>query len=219
MQGPGRISGREDRRQKTEDRWLTDTGNSANEYFSYYRVICINFTFDFLIRDEMKKVLFGLNFLFFLMMIISGCDKENTTSGISGSITGSSDCKSIKSTGLTDIADTLSCVDYLYDSTSRELSVIHINSGFNCCPGKLSCGITTNQDTIFVREYEKKAACDCDCLYDLFISIKGVEPDVYVMKFIEPYADGMEELVFTVDLTAEISGSYCVVRKNYPWGI
>lgn len=187
--------------------------NSANVGL-YILILLLNFTVD----KEMKSFFFGLFVLFFLMMI-SGCDKENTTSGISGSITGSSDCKSIKTLGLNDIADTLSCVDYLYDSTSHELSVIHINSGFNCCPGKLSCEITTNQDTIFVREYEKKAACDCDCLYDLFISINGVEPGVYVMKFIEPYADAAEELIFTVDLTAEISGSYCVVRKNYPWGI
>ncbi|HPI85813.1 MAG TPA: hypothetical protein PLR01_05530 [Bacteroidales bacterium] len=168
----------------------------------------------------MKKLSFSLAGLVIFLLMINGCDKESSSAGISGKITGHSDCKFSRSSGISyELADTLSCVYYLYNEISGELNIIHVNSGFNCCPGELSCEITISQDTILIREYEKEQACDCNCLYDLYITVKGVYMGNYVILFNEPYAYGMEELIFPINLAENISGSYCVARKNYPWGI
>ena len=168
----------------------------------------------------MKKLSFSLAGLVIFLLMINGCDKESSPAGISGKITGHSDCKFSRSSGISyELADTLSCVYYLYNNTTKELSLIHSNSGFNCCPGKLTANITTSQDTILIREYEKEQGCDCNCLYDLYISIQGIDEGECIIRFIEPYADGMEEMIFPINLAENISGSYCVARKNYPWGI
>jgi hypothetical protein len=154
-------------------------------------------------------------------LLIIGCkdDKVSVTSGITGSLAHNSDCKSLNSGDLkSDIADTLSCVHYSYDALNHVVLLIHYNAGFNCCPETLSCEISTSNDTILIREIEKEQACNCECLFDLDIELQGVDEDEYIVKFIEPYAEGQEPLIFEMDLTANLEGDYCVVRTGYPWG-
>jgi hypothetical protein len=83
----------------------------------------------------------------------------------------------------------------------------------------LYCKIELIGDTIQIQEYETASACRCNCLYDLDIEIEGVDLSKYQIKFVEPYAGDQAELIFWIDLTDEISGSYSVTRKNYPWGV
>lgn len=70
-----------------------------------------------------------------------------------------------------------------------------------------------------IQEYEKVADCKCECLYDLEIEVNGVDFKKYQIKFIEPYALEQDKLDFEVDLTKDSNGTYCVTRKQYPWGI
>jgi len=55
-------------------------------------------------------------------------------------------------------------------------------------------------------------------LFDLDIELKGIDQNKYQVRFVEPYAEGQEQLIFEMDLTSGNEGEYCVVRKGYPWG-
>jgi hypothetical protein len=115
--------------------------------------------------------------------------------------------------------DSLSCVLYSYDPSEQVLTLQHINSAFNCCPGKLSCKFSLKGDTIIIEESEREAACDCNCLFDLNMEISGVESRSYHIKMVEPYVEPAECILFEIDLEEQTEDTYCVIRKMYPWGI
>jgi len=112
-----------------------------------------------------------------------------------------------------------SCSEYLFDKENNKLTLKHINAGFNCCPDSLYCIVELKSDTILIQEFEKSAPCRCNCLYDLDIEIGSVDLKKYQIKFIEPYVADHNELLFEIDLTKNSTGSYCVTRKQYPWGV
>jgi len=158
----------------------------------------------------------------FIGVFILGCEKEgNPPVEITGTLLSNMQCKDFfKSVSEGHITpDTLSCIEYSFNKADSILSLKHINAGFNCCPEELWCEITTKVDTIIIEEFEKSAMCDCDCLYDLNVILNGVIEGSYKIKMVEPYARDQEELFFEIDLQEKSSGSFCVVRKQYPWGI
>jgi hypothetical protein len=128
-----------------------------------------------------------------------------------------------KSTGaenfITDLADSLSCINYAYNASNRSLVLEHINAGFNCCPEMIGWNIEIIGDSIIVEEYEQSSSCLCNCLFDLRTNIQNIDVKNYVLKIIEPYRGDQEEILFNVDLEATPEGSYCVSRYEYPWGI
>ncbi len=159
--------------------------------------------------------------LFFIFRLFSGCNDDNgknNHSGIDGKLVNYSTCGGFKSARmLNNTPDSLSCVEYTFDATSEKLKLSHYNSGFNCCPESLYCTVSVNRDTIIIREYEKAVGCKCNCLYDLNIEITGVAPKKYYIRFVEPYAGNQPVIIFTADLAKDKEGSFCAVRKNYPW--
>jgi len=169
----------------------------------------------------MKKT--TLYILISFLLIISSC--ESLKYPVTGKITDTSECKSSEAFNVKGLVlrastpDTLSCVEYSYDEDTETLTLLHINAGFNCCPGKISCKISTSNDTILIEEKEEQSICDCDCLYDLTITLENVLTGEYIIKFIEPYSHDMKELIFNVDFTKLSVGEFCVTRKSYPWGI
>lgn len=62
---------------------------------------------------------------------------------------------------------------------SKYLAVEHINSEFNCCPGKLEVNTFISNDTIVVNETEKEQGCKCICPYDLKYKIGVLEHGKY----------------------------------------
>ncbi len=158
-------------------------------------------------------------FIFF----VASCESDEISQkpvNLTGNLISSSDCKSLKSAnGTYDISDSLSCIDYSFDSKTNHLTIQHINAGFNCCPGNLSCDARLKNDSIIIQEFESAYLCSCECLYDLEIAINGVDPGTYQIKFIEPYIGDNAEINFELDLSNTIEGSYCVTRKHYPWGV
>jgi len=167
------------------------------------------------IKKPMKTSALSL-FLFSLALILTGCEEAGQTA-ISGELLTHSDCKSNLKT--TAEPDSLSCAVYSYDAATKVLQLTHINAGFNCCPGTLSCSFKLLGDTIRITEEEQEALCSCNCLFDMEMEISGVERSSYVIEFIEPYAGDMDALLFEIDLAAETDGSFCVTRKSYPWGM
>jgi len=155
--------------------------------------------------------------LCFLTLIFS-CNRENNQK-IEGSITYQSDCKSFKSSLTFDQEDDESCIEYDYDAKSKILILKHINTGFNCCPEEITTEVKLIENTIQVFENEKEALCGCNCLFDIEIEITGIDSDIYYLKIIEPYCGDQEKLEFEIDLRESGSGSYCVERTKYPWGV
>lgn len=172
----------------------------------------------------MRKIFFSILFLSLIGLIILSCEKEYENSKqleLTGELVYNTSCKNgLKSSSYeTTTPDTLSCVEYTFDSTNNKLTLKHINAGFNCCPDSLYVKISSNGDTIIIQEYEANAQCDCNCLYDLEIELNDVKAKKYQIRFIEPYATDQQELLFGADLINNKMGKFCVTRKQYPWGV
>jgi hypothetical protein len=154
-------------------------------------------------------------------LLIASCndEKDPVINGIKGNLVHNSECKTFNSGNReTDTISTLSCVHYTYNTTSHVIIMKHFNAGFNCCPIELYCEVTVAGDTIIISESEKEQNCNCLCLFDLDIELQNINPDKYIVKFIEPYAEGMPPLIFEMDLTENDEGEYCIYRERYPWG-
>lgn len=163
-------------------------------------------------------------FVLLLGILISvnlwNCDEAGTTtSSIKGELVDHSDCKFLKHARGNEVPDTLSCVEYHYIAEDNRLELNHINTAFNCCPGKLKCSFVTEENTILIEESETEAACDCNCLFDLEMELRGVEEKTYTIRIAEPYVNEEEWLEKDIDLKNNPEGSFCVVRKQYPWGL
>jgi len=155
-----------------------------------------------------------------LAAFISACETITPQTDFSGKLIGHSDCKSGElSVVETVTTDTLSCIEYEFESGDNSLHLKHINSGFNCCPGEIFTSFKLSNDSIIVTESEREPGCKCTCLFDLDMEIKGINAKVYHIKIIEPYIGENEKLNFTVDLNKVKVGSVCVTRKQYPWGM
>ena len=115
-------------------------------------------------------------------------------------------------------AANLSCIEYSFDE--GVLMLDHINAGFNCCPGQISATFSISGNQIVIEESEEIAGCNCNCLNDIDLMIGNIQLGTYHITFIEPYAaQPGQEIEFTINLNDSVSGSYCVQRNNYPWGL
>ena len=113
------------------------------------------------------------------------------------------------------------CIEYQYDGASL-LLLKHVNAGFNCCPDEILADITIEDNVITIDEDEslESGGCDCLCLFDVDYQISNLPPGEYTIRVNGLYLEeGDEILQFTVDLTSSPSGSFCVYRDHYPWGI
>ena len=156
-------------------------------------------------------------------LFIFSCEKLDNSDDLSltGQLTSDSGCKNgIKSASGNDgTSDSISCINYTFESLNNKLAITHINAGFNCCPESLYYKVTLKNNTIIVQEFEKSTQCKCNCLYDLKIEIAGVRAKKYQVKIVEPYAGTQAKLIFGIDLTNETEGSFCVSRNQYPWNM
>jgi hypothetical protein len=172
----------------------------------------------------MKPIFYSLLIVSLFGLTFICCEKNNPNEKqliIKGQLISNSTCKNDLKSGsqIVETSDSLSCVEYSFDNEKNKLTIKHINAGFNCCPDRIYCKIGLKGDTILIQEFEKSAQCNCNCLYDLNIEVNGVEMKKYLIKFIEPYAGEQNKLVFEINLNENSNGSYCVARKQYPWGI
>jgi hypothetical protein len=166
----------------------------------------------------MGKIASAFLSLIFISLLLASCEREDHH--VIASVTDRSDCKNLKSRTTDDTTpDTLSCISYAYDISSKTLLITHINAGFNCCPGKLNCRADIAGDTLIIRENQAHAGCRCDCMYDLEISVERLESKRYTVKIIEPFCGDQQKLIFEASLPDDPAGSFCAIRKQYPWGM
>jgi hypothetical protein len=159
-----------------------------------------------------------------ILFTLAGC-KENVATPETqpvGNLTSYEGCKTFATTtGLEGNlqSNTKECIEYAYDGESI-LSLKHINGGFNCCPGKINTTISVSNNMILIEDREEEQGCFCQCLFDLQYEILELKPGEYTIAVTGPYIqDTDERLLFNVQLYGPSSGTFCVNRTHYPWGI
>jgi hypothetical protein len=156
-----------------------------------------------------------------LALFSLNCNKHNEpdTRNPTIDIAGISDCKThLARPGIFDTTSNFDCIEYTYQ-TPGILVLRHVNAGFNCCP-EIDTDIEVDGDVITIREIETSSQCDCNCLFDLDLEVRDISAGIYQIRVIEPYVNpNDEEMVFTVDLTIQPTGTFCVERTYYPWGV
>lgn len=111
------------------------------------------------------------------------------------------------------------CLEYFYDGLGH-LALKHINAGFNCCPGTMSADIFILTSEIIIKEKEASSLCSCNCLYDVDYEFANIKPGLYRISVKGPYQPPDEPpLESVVTLKGPVSGTFCVPRKKYPWGL
>ena len=165
---------------------------------------------------------FTIILLLISLSLLVSCNNDDDThpsDDANGILTGFTTCKSEKNFYATDsIENNQSCVEYSFENDILFLK--HVNAGFNCCPGILSADFIIDNSIITISESEEAPLCNCNCLYDLEMEISGLISGIYTIKFVEPYwSDSVGSINFVINLNDSLSGSYCVARNNYPWGI
>lgn len=158
------------------------------------------------------------------LLIFGSCKEKTITPGLSPiiSLTNYQGCKTFTSNagpaaGLHSSNE--ECIEYEYDGESF-LILKHINAGFNCCPGEIGADFSVTENLICIEEWEKEQGCFCRCLFDLEYKIINLEPGEYAIEVKGPYiVDSDEELKFNVKLSGPCSGTFCVDRTHYPWGV
>ncbi len=169
-------------------------------------------------EDELKvsyvlKILENQTSIHVWGTVVKILEIEQDKTNPSGKLVNHSDCKEADS----DQSSSMDCVEYQYDGES-ELLLKHVNAGFNCCP-EITANIGFSNSTITIDEIEISGLCDCLCLFDLYYEIQNITPGKYTIQISEPYVGPDDEkLTFSVNLTSETTGSYCVERYRYPWG-
>lgn len=170
----------------------------------------------------MKQQYFLFLFGPIIMILLGSCEKTEKKPVIidgKAELLSFGTCKDVKSYYATDsVQDNQSCIEFSF--ADSVLSLTHVNAGFNCCPGEITADFVFDGNTITITEHESLAECNCDCLYDLEMQVGNLLLGSYHLIFIEPYAmlPG-QEIEFTINLNDSLSGSYCVPRDFYPWGI
>jgi hypothetical protein len=172
----------------------------------------------------MKKIAYSFLIVSFIGLMLIRCEKkddDDTELVLTGQLIANSTCKSdLKSSSQDgDTPDSISSVEYSFDEEQNILTLKHINASFNCCPDCLYCTVELKGDTILIEEFEQNPLCYCNCLYDLDIEVTGVDSKIYQVEFVEPYASGLTQLLFEIDLMNDSTGIYSVIRDQYPWGV
>jgi hypothetical protein len=158
--------------------------------------------------------------LFIVLLISCQEEQQKELPPMNGSVTSQSDCKSYaKSTHDDNTPDSISKVNYIFDSESSTLYMEHINAGFNCCPEEISIQASFHNDTIYIEKSEEAALCNCLCCFDINMEISNVKQTAYTIHFIELYNNALPEISFEVDFTQQTEGTNYVIRHDYPWGV
>ena len=157
-----------------------------------------------------------------LILVCSGCDSTTTGVGTiipTGQLVNMSECKGWPPEGdKEEVPSDQDCIQYTY--VGRNLLLLrHINAGFNCCP-RIEAHIYVQGRTIFIVEHELEGNCRCLCLFDLDYEVRNLEPGVYRVMVSQEYLEpGDQPLHFTINLLTSPSGTHCVKRQHYPWGL
>ncbi len=154
--------------------------------------------------------------------MLFGCKEKVTTPettpfGILSTYEGCKTFATTSSSGSSPHGINEECIEYEYDDEGL-LVLTHINSGFNCCPEKITADIFVSGNMIYIEEKEKEQGCFCQCLFDVKYEFHDLVSGEYTIEVKGLYTKNTdEELRFTLKLIGPCSGTFCVLRTHYPW--
>jgi hypothetical protein len=175
-------------------------------------------------KNIIKKVIFPIFIPLISFIFLVYCSDNSTpnqnNSLPEGNLINRSDCKSNSKQSDNEITSkNESCIQWEYKDNGI-LLLNHINSAFNCCPGNITANINFINDTIIIETIEEKAQCDCICLFDLNYQMKNLKSEIYYIMIKEQYGIPEDKkLEFRINVKDSPTGTYCVARDRYPWGI
>ncbi len=164
----------------------------------------------------MKRLL-GISGMVLIAGVWISCERNNNNGVLS--VTSSSDlvCKGSTLLKTNDPVPENSCINYSYSGDSL-LTLMHLNSGFNCCPESFAVDIEVRGDSLIIREDDTKHLCKCNCLYDLEIKVHNLPADQYHVRIVESKSMySLPQLIFDVDLKKVKTGEVCVTRPEGWW--
>lgn len=169
--------------------------------------------------ERIYSIFFGLVIIFILFT--PGCKKcEGINPNAVGTLLQYEGCKQTGASTAWEgigVSNNEDCIEYSYNG--QTLTLKHINSAFNCCPGKITADIDINGNMISISEHEREAGCLCLCLFDLDYEIKNLQPGKYTIIINQLYLDKNDQVLkITLQLSSETSGTFCQDRNQYPWG-
>ncbi len=101
---------------------------------------------------------------------------------------------------------------------SGNVSIHHINAGFNCCPDDFDIPVSVSDGSIIIDETGVSGDCYCECLYDLSFTLTGLQTGKYRIVVKEPLLPkGDTALVLDIDVPAQKYAEICAGRSAYPW--
>lgn len=91
------------------------------------------------------------------------------------------------------------------------MSITHINSYFNCDPGKLTVDIKTQNDTVIINEAEERGLANCICPYDFNFRIGPMDYGTYnfVLK-----KGGLLYIRFIIDFKSTTNGGFMIAHLD-----
>lgn len=135
-----------------------------------------------------------------------------------GNLVTKTECKSSTHTKIETYTTSEDAIEWEF--TGGTLTLKHINTAFNCCPGTIYGNVKISKNTISIAESSDPGLCNCNCLYDLTYEIKNLSLGVYTISIPEAIDKTTEEPInFTIDLNAAKKGSKVYTRHSYPWGM
>ena len=109
------------------------------------------------------------------------------------------------------------CLVYSCDRIGN-ISIHHINAGFNCCPDDFDVPVSVSGSSIIIDETGVDGNCYCECLYDLSFTLTGLKPGKYTVIVKEPLLPaGDTALVLDIDVPTQKYAEKCAGRSAYPW--
>jgi hypothetical protein len=160
-----------------------------------------------------------------LLLMFPGCNETVTAPETTpyGKLSMYDGCKTFpaatSSIGASSHPSNVECIEYEYNGEGL-LVLEHINSGFNCCPKKITADIVVSGSEIDIKEKEQEQGCFCQCLFDVKYELHELAPGEYKLDVKGPYVEETdEELRLNLSLTGPGSETFCVSRTHYPWSI
>jgi hypothetical protein len=93
-----------------------------------------------------------------------------------------------------------------YEFIGSTLTLKHVNTFLNCCPGEITADISLQGKSITIAEKEAELGCLCDCYYDIDYKVSNITADVYTISF--QHGEGVT-FVCTLDLASISQGTIC----------
>lgn len=179
-------------------------------------------------KNAVKLITMAFFVVTLTLIFLFACSNDKTKNPVcdnpfenekAGRIINRTDCKNSTGVFLLQVNSTDEALTFNYYPEQKILQLSHINAAFNCCPEKISASYKFSNDTIKIFEKEAKAACHCECLYDINYELRNITSGIYHIEIFGPITDGKyySALVFDIDIINHRDSVFALYRGFYPW--